>query len=68
MTIDADILEEKLNELGELMIRFDSGDERELHKYNTEFLDSGLVRVEADDGDHWFDPQKIERFWIHEDF
>ena len=65
--INADILEEKLEEYGELMIRFDSGEDRELHLHNTEFLDD-LVKVEADDEIHWFNPEKIERFWIHEDF
>lgn len=64
-----ELLQENLEEYGELMIRMDSGEDRELHLHNTEFLeDEGLVKVEADDEIHWFDGEKVERFWIHEDF
>ena len=64
-----DLLQEKVEEFGELMIRMDSGQDRELHKHNIEFLeDDKLVKVDADDKIHWFNPEKVERFWIHEDF
>jgi len=61
-------LQDALDENGELMIRLDSGEDRELHLHNTEFLDSGLIKVDADDEIHWVNPEKVERYWIHKDF
>ncbi len=61
-------MKEALEENGELMIRTDSGEDRELHLHNTDFQDDGMVRVDADDEIHWFNPEKIERYWIHKDF
>lgn len=51
------------------MVLTDSGEEHELHKHNSEFLeDSGLVKVDADDQIHWLDLEKVERYYIHKDF
>lgn len=62
-------LKEAVDSYGEVMIRTDSGEEHELHKHNSEFLDEqGLVKVEADDRTHWLNLEKVERYWIHEDF
>ena len=63
-----DKLKDAVKEKGEVMIRTDSGEDRELHKHNTEFLDNGLVRIDGDDETHWLNPEKVERYWIHEDF
>lgn len=63
-----DQLQEALNENGELMIRMDSGEDRELHLHNAEFLDNGMIKVDADDEIHWVNPEKVERYWIHMDF
>ncbi len=63
-----DTLKEELPKKGEIMIQFDSGKEAELHLHNTTFLDKPMIKVEADDETHWFNAQKIERYWIHEDF
>lgn len=63
-----DTLREELEEKGEIMVRTDSGEDRELHKHNVEFLDSGMIKIEADEETHWLNPEKIERYWIHEDF
>jgi hypothetical protein len=63
-----EILQDELEDKGEIMIRTDSGEDRELHLHNTEFLESGLIRVEGDDEIHWLNGEKIERYWIHEDF
>lgn len=61
-------LQNAVNEFGEVMIRTDSGEDHELHKHNAEFLDSGLIKIDADDEIHWFNPEKVERYWIHKDF
>ncbi|MFT4892905.1 MAG: hypothetical protein ACI8Z7_000694 [Candidatus Nanohaloarchaea archaeon] len=63
-----DRLQKAVDEKGEVMIRTDSGEDHELHKHNTEFLSSGLIKVDADDRIHWLNPEKVERYWIHEDF
>ncbi|MEF8880465.1 MAG: hypothetical protein V5A72_01385 [Candidatus Nanohaloarchaea archaeon] len=63
-----DILQDELQDKGELMIRTDSGEDRELHLHNTEFLENGLIKVDGDDETHWVNPDKVERYWIHEDF
>lgn len=57
-----------LDEYGELNIRLDSGEDRELHKHNVEEADNGMIKVDADDEIHWFDATKVERVWIHKDF
>ncbi|MDY6774395.1 MAG: hypothetical protein SVS85_04295 [Candidatus Nanohaloarchaea archaeon] len=61
-------LKEAVEEKGEVMIRTDSGEDRELHKHNTDFQDDGMIRVDADDEVHWLNAEKIERYWIHKDF
>ncbi len=61
-------LKRELKDKGEIMIRFDSGEERELHLHNTEFLEAPMIKVDADDEIHWFNAKKIERYWIHMDF
>ena len=63
-----DVLKEKLEETGELMIQLDSGKEAELHLHNTKFVENNLIEVDADDEIHWFNADKVERFWIHKDF
>lgn len=54
-----------LEEYGELMVRFDSGVEAELHKHNVDFSTPPLIKVETGDAVHWFDAEKIESCWIH---
>jgi len=61
-------LKEALKEYGEIMIKLDSGEEAELHLHNTEFIEDEMIKVDADDEIHWFDANKIERYWIHFDF
>jgi hypothetical protein len=61
-------IKEALKEKGELMIKTDSGEERELHLHNVEFLDEPIARVDADDEIHWMNLNKVERYWIHKDF
>lgn len=63
-----DRLQKAVDEKGEVMIRMDSGENHELHKHNAEFLNSGLIKVDADDQIHWLNPDKVERYWIHKDF
>lgn len=63
-----DELEQAVEEKGEIMIKTDSGDERELHKHNTEFLNNGLIKVDGEDEIHWLNAEKVERYWIHEEF
>lgn len=61
-------LKQALQENGELMIQLDSGKEAELHLHNTEFLDNPMIKVDADDEIHWFNAEKVERYWIHKHF
>jgi hypothetical protein len=62
-------LKNAVDEYGEVMIITDSGEEHELHKHNAEFLDdSRIVKVDADDKVHWLNLEKVERYYIHEDF
>ncbi|MFB6265714.1 MAG: hypothetical protein ABEI07_01380 [Candidatus Nanohaloarchaea archaeon] len=61
-------LKQALDEKGELMIRTDSGEDRELHRHNVQFKDDGVIKVDADDETHWLNAEKIERYWIHRDF
>lgn len=63
-----DELKQAVEEKGEIMIKTDSGEERELHKHNTEFKENGLIKVDADDETHWLDGEKVERYWIHKEF
>ena len=63
-----DSIKEKLEESGELMIRTDSGEERELHLHNTEFLEKPVARIEGGEGTHWINLDKVERYWIHQEF
>lgn len=61
-------LEQALSDFGEVMIRLDSGKEAELHLHNTEFVGEPFVKVEADNETIWFNAEKVESYWIHEDF
>ena len=61
-------LEEAVREYGEIMIQLDSGKEAELHLHNSEFLGDNIIKVDADDEVHWFNAEKVERFWIHYEF
>lgn len=62
-------LKSAVDEYGEVMIQTDSGEEHEIHKHNSEFLDdSGLVKVDAADEIHWLNLEKVERYYIHKDF
>lgn len=61
-------LEQALEENGEIMIQLDSGEEAELHLHNVEFVGEPFVKVEADNETIWFNAEKVESYWIHEDF
>lgn len=62
-------LREAVQEYGEIMIKLDSGEEAELHLHNTEFQEEDkIIKVDADDEVHWFNGDKVERYWIHYDF
>ncbi len=61
-------LKNEIQEKGEIMVRTDSGEERELHLHNTEFLEEPIAKVEGEEGTHWINLEKVERYWIHEDF
>lgn len=61
-------IKDKLNESGELMIRTDSGEERELHLHNVEFKEEPIAEVNGGEGVHWINLNKVERYWIHEEF
>lgn len=61
-------LRETVQEYGEVMIRLDSGEEAELHLHNAEFVEEPIIKVDADDEVHWFNAEKVERYWIHYDF
>ncbi|WEL19233.1 hypothetical protein [Candidatus Nanohalococcus occultus] len=67
-----DMLEQLKNAVesyGEVMVRTDSGEERELHKHNSDFHeDKGVIEVDADDKIHWLVAEKVERYYIHKDF
>lgn len=57
-----------VEEYGEVMVRFDSGVEAELHRHNVEFVDEPMVKVVTADAVHWFDASRIESYWIHYEF
>ena len=61
-------IKNKLQETGELMIQTDSGEERELHLHNVEFLDEPIAKVEGGEGTHWINLNKVESYWIHQEF
>jgi hypothetical protein len=61
-------IKEKLHETGELMILTDSGEEKELHLHNVEFLDEPMAKVEGGEGTHWINLNKVEQYWIHQEF
>lgn len=63
-----DTLKSALDKHGEIMIRMDSGAEHELHKHNVAFKEDGTIKVDADDETHWFNAEKVERYWIHREF
>lgn len=51
---------------GEVMVRFDSGQEVPFHEHDTEVHDdTELIEKEATDGVVWYDGSKIEAVWIH---
>jgi len=61
-------IKEKLQETGELMILTDSGQERELHLHNVEFKEEPIAKVEGGEGAHWINLNKVEEYWIHQEF
>lgn len=61
-------LEQALADNGEIMIQLDSGKEAELHLHNTEFVGEPFVKVAADSKTIWFNAEKVESYWIHDDF
>ncbi len=61
-------LKEELHDKGEMMIRFTSGEEAELHLHNTEFVEEPFIKVDADDEIHWFNAEEVERYYIHKEF
>ncbi len=63
-----DRLRNAVQQHGEVMVRMDSGEDRELHKHNTEFLDNNLIKVDTATELHWLNPEKVERYWIHKEF
>ena len=50
------------------MVRTDSGEEREIHLHNVEFNDEPFVKVHGEDRTHWLNLEKVERYWIHQEF
>jgi|GEM_PF-2126390 len=63
-----DRLASMVEEYGEVMIRFDSGEAAELHRFNTEFVGAPMVKVQTGQEVHWFDAEKVESYWIHYDY
>ena len=62
-------LRDAVDDFGEVMLLTDSGEEHELHKHNSEFIEEkGLVKIDAADEIHWLDLEKVERYWIHKNF
>lgn len=61
-------LEHLIEEYGEVQIRFDSGEEAELHRHNSEFVGEPMVKVVTPGEARWFNAEKIESLWIHYDF
>lgn len=61
-------LENLVEEYGEVQIRFDSGEEAEVHRHNTEFVGEPMVKVVTPGEARWFDAEKIESLWIHYEF
>jgi len=61
-------IKEKLQETGELMILTDSGEERELHLHNVEFKEEPIAEIEGGEGTHWINLNKVEEYWIHQEF
>lgn len=61
-------LQDALQEYGEIMIRMSSGEDRELHLHNAEFLEEPIIKVDAEDEVHWLNANEVERYWIHYDF
>jgi len=58
-------LETLVDEYGEVQIRFDSGEQAEIHGHNAEFVGDPMVKVVTPGEARWFDAEKIESFWIH---
>lgn len=50
------------------MIQTDSGEERELHLHNVEFLEEPIAKVEGGEGTHWINLDKVESYWLHREF
>ncbi|MDX1745588.1 MAG: hypothetical protein R3324_06600 [Halobacteriales archaeon] len=69
---NGDTMYERLSNLvdehGEVMVRFDSGAEHELHRHNVQFLDEPMVKVVTPDAVYWFDAERIESYWIHYEY
>lgn len=61
-------LKHLVEDYGEVQIRFDSGEETEIHRHNTEFVGEPMVKAVTKGEAHWFDASKIEDLWIHYEF
>jgi hypothetical protein len=57
-----------LADYGEVQVRFDSGEEVELHNHNSDFEDEPMVKVVTKGEAHWFNAEKIEEVWIHYEY
>lgn len=66
-SINKKVLKEKLEKNGKLLLKFDSGSDKIIYLYNTEFLDD-LVKVDSGSETHWFDPEKVEKIFIPREF
>lgn len=53
---------------GEVMVRFDSGQEVPFHEHDTVIHDQDhLIEKSASDGTIWYSANKIEAVWIHQE-
>jgi len=53
---------------GEAVVRFDSGETQDFHTHDTEIDDTkNVIKKTCSDGVMWFDGEKIEAVWIHQD-
>jgi hypothetical protein len=59
-------LKASLDKNGEVMIRLDTGEEIELHKYNVKF-ENATKEVVVDSGTetYWIGADRVSYYWIH---
>lgn len=63
--MDADILQSKLDEYGEVMVLVEEIDEPlELHQHDTE-IDGEMVTLQLTDGELYFNVDRITSLWKH---